>query len=57
VLFGREGTLLAQRFDANKLKLSGEPVRIADERAYGGPTDGRTSFAVSHNGILIFGTA
>jgi Tol biopolymer transport system component len=54
LLFAREGTLLAQRFDANKLELSGEPVRIADELAYGGTTDPRASFAVSQNGILIF---
>jgi dipeptidyl aminopeptidase/acylaminoacyl peptidase len=54
VLFLREGTLLAQRFDAHKLELSGEPVRIAEDLAYGGPTDGRASFAVSQNGILIF---
>src|SRR5262249_37135843 len=55
LLFAREGTLLTQRFDANRLELSGEPVRIADELAYGGgPTDPRAAFAVSQNGILIF---
>jgi serine/threonine protein kinase len=54
LFFVRDGALLAQRFDTNKLELSGEPVRIADELAYGGTTDGRASFAVSQNGILVF---
>jgi Tol biopolymer transport system component/predicted Ser/Thr protein kinase len=54
MLFARDETLFAQRFDAKKLELSGEPVRIADELAYGGPVDPRASFAVSQNGILIF---
>ena len=30
LLFNRGGTVFAQPFDANKLELSGEPIRVAD---------------------------
>jgi Tol biopolymer transport system component len=52
LLFPRQGTLFAQPFDAGKLRLTGEPVGIADEIAYS--QNGRTALAVSQNGVLIY---
>jgi hypothetical protein len=34
ILFVRDGTLMAQRFDATRLRLSGEPVPVAEAVAY-----------------------
>jgi Tol biopolymer transport system component len=53
LLFHREGTLFAQRFDDRSLGLSGEPILIA-ENVVSNPTNGRASFAVSSNGTLIY---
>ena len=49
----RNETLLAQPFDFNELKLTGEQVPIADHVAYN-PGLGRGAFSVSDNGILVF---
>jgi eukaryotic-like serine/threonine-protein kinase len=54
LLFHREGTLFAQTFDAKRLELAGEPIRVADEVAYN--PDGRAAFAASQNGILVYRT-
>ncbi len=53
LLFVRQGTLMAQRFDPNRLRLTGEPVRVAEEVAYN-PSNGRTTFSVSENGVLAY---
>ena len=53
LLFLRNESLLAQPFDANELKLTGEQVPIADQVAYN-PGLGRGAFSVSDNGILVF---
>jgi eukaryotic-like serine/threonine-protein kinase len=53
LLFLREGTLLAQSFDAEKLKLTGEAVPIADGVAYN-PANGRTTFSVPASGVLTY---
>jgi dipeptidyl aminopeptidase/acylaminoacyl peptidase len=53
LLFLREGTLLAQPFDAEKLKLTGEAVPIADGVAYN-PANGRTTFSVPASGVLTY---
>jgi eukaryotic-like serine/threonine-protein kinase len=53
LLFLRNDTLLAQPFDVNELKLTGEQVPIAEHVAYN-PGLGRGAFSVSDNGILIF---
>lgn len=53
LLFLRNETLLAQPFDVNDLKLTGEQVPIADQVAYN-PGLGRGAFSVSDNGILVF---
>jgi eukaryotic-like serine/threonine-protein kinase len=51
LLFHRDGTLLAQAFDANTLTLSGEPVRVADGLAYG--QNGRVAASLSNTGLLV----
>ncbi len=59
VLFVREGTLMAQPFDARRLRLSGEPFPVAQKVGrYGesGPT-GYSPFSVSGNGVLAYGSA
>lgn len=53
VLFTRRGTLLEQRFDADRLQLNGEPARIAEGIAVDVGT-GQAAFSVSQNGILTY---
>jgi Tol biopolymer transport system component len=55
LLFLRQGTLMAQRFDPGRLKLTGEAVRVADEVAYN-PLNGRNTETVSDNGVLAYRT-
>jgi Tol biopolymer transport system component len=55
LLFHRFGTLLAQPFDANRLSLSGEPVRIADGLSVTSLVV--ADFAVSNTGMLLYRTA
>ena len=52
VLFVRNGTLVAQGFDAGALKLKGEPVPIAEPVRTQG--NGGADFSVSQNGVLIY---
>lgn len=52
LLFRREGTLLAQAFDANKLTLSGEPVQITGDVAF--LSNGRSAFSASQSASLIY---
>ena len=57
LLFGREGALLAQPFDAQTRQLSGEPVLVAARVAtlLGTVTNFRYgSFSVSETGMLVF---
>jgi dipeptidyl aminopeptidase/acylaminoacyl peptidase len=53
LLFLRQKTLVAQPFDASSLQLSGEEVPIA-ERISINPGNGRTGFAVSESGLLMY---
>jgi Tol biopolymer transport system component len=53
VLFTREGTLMAQRFDADRLELVGEPFPIAEEISRD-PGVRLAEFSVSTNGILTY---
>ncbi len=57
LFFQRQTTLFAQPFDAGKLRFRGDPVQVAGEVSSG--ADGRGSFAVSQNGVLLYfqGTA
>src|SRR5262249_1634806 len=52
LLYHREGTLYAQPFDARRLSLSGEAIRLADKIPFG--TTGAAAFAASQTGILIY---
>jgi serine/threonine protein kinase len=52
LLFVRENHLMAQPFDADSRKLTGEPVRIAPDIT-GVPGFFRSEFAVSNEGTLV----
>jgi hypothetical protein len=52
MFFLKGRALLAQPFDPVRLTLSGEPIRIADAVDQDAP--GRSSFDVSHNGVLAY---
>src|SRR6185436_14453384 len=51
LLFMRDGTLVAQPFDDKQLKLTGEPVPIAEAL---GSFLNNAFFSVSANGVLIY---
>ena len=53
LVFAREGTLLAQRFDADRAQVSGEPIAVAEPVDWFS-TVGWASFAVSPNGVLAY---
>src|SRR6185369_373478 len=53
LLFVREATLYAQRMDARSFQLSGEPPPIAEEVS-ANENNGRSAFAVSGNGVLVY---
>jgi eukaryotic-like serine/threonine-protein kinase len=53
LLFPREATLFAQRLDPQTFRLTGEPVAVAEDvRSNEG--NGRSAFAVSGNGVLVY---
>ncbi len=54
LLFVRDGTLLAQSFDAKRLTLSGEPLPVA-ERVESTVFPGVMAFSVSDTGVLAYG--
>jgi eukaryotic-like serine/threonine-protein kinase len=54
LLFGREGTLFAQRFDAARAVLGGEPVAIAPSVSTWANNEGFAWFAVSPAGTLAY---
>ncbi len=53
ILFVRDSTLLAQRFDAGRRTIEGEPIAIAQE-VQTVPSSGRSAFTVSENGVLVY---
>lgn len=53
LLFVREGNLLAQRFDLDKLQLLGEPKLLDGPLVYFRPT-GSAIFSSSRNGIIAY---
>ena len=53
LLFIRQGTLMAQPFDAARLELGGEAVPVAEGVQSVGIT-GRAAFTVSDNGVLAY---
>jgi eukaryotic-like serine/threonine-protein kinase len=55
LLYHRQGTLMAQPFDAEHIRLTGEPVPIA-EGVQVNYTVGKAAFAASQNGVLAYRT-
>ncbi len=57
LLFVREGTLVAQGFDAGSLQLRGDPTAIAERigRTGGAAQSGYAPFSASSNGVLAYG--
>jgi eukaryotic-like serine/threonine-protein kinase len=53
VLYVHEGALLAQQVDKNALRLTGEPVRIAEDLDYYRST-GSAAFSLSDAGVLAY---
>ena len=53
LLYLRDGTLLAHRWNLRTLQLEGEPVSIAEDVRSGG-MNGRNGFALSANGVLAY---
>jgi eukaryotic-like serine/threonine-protein kinase len=57
LLFGREGALMAQPFDAAQRQLTGEPFSVAGQvrtNLDNVISSRRRSFSVSENGVLVF---
>lgn len=53
LIYAREGSLMAQRFDLNTLRLSGEPMLVAGSVFHFRPT-GLSRFSVSRSGIISY---
>jgi Tol biopolymer transport system component len=53
LLFLRNDALMAQQFNPDTLKLSGDPFAVAEHVQYN-PALGRAAFSVSENGVLAF---
>ena len=53
LLYVRETTLLAHRWNLDTLRLEGEPVPIAEDVRSGG-ANGRNAFSVSPSGVLAY---
>ena len=54
LVYAREGTLMAQSFDATRAQTTGEPVPIVAEHVEQNPHNARAAFAVSETGVLAF---
>ena len=52
ILYVRQRVLFAQPFDAKRLALAGDPIRIAEGVENSGP--GAAAFSVSSNGVLAY---
>jgi serine/threonine protein kinase len=53
ILFSRDGNLLAQNFNASSVKVSGEPIVIAQHIAFN-PVRRAAQFSVSRTGLLLY---
>ena len=53
LVYGRDGTLIAQPFDASRAETTGDPVPFA-ERLQMNVRNGRAAFAVSEAGVLAY---
>ena len=54
LLFVRDAVLLAQRFDPDRLELSGEAIPVADAQILADPVWRPPPFSASNNGVLAF---
>ena len=54
LVFGRGNTLMAQRFNADRQELSGEPVALIHQLQMGGAPSSRATYAVSESGVLAY---
>jgi serine/threonine protein kinase len=54
LLFGREGTLMAQRFNPDRFELAGDPFPIAEQVGFGAAARVPARFSVSENGVLVY---
>ena len=52
--FVRDDTLMAQRFDAGRLALDGEPVAVAEQLRVAGAPATSGVYAVSQTGVLVY---
>ncbi len=53
LLYNRQGTLMAQPFDADRLQLTGDAVPIAEGVTFN-PFGSYAQFAASDNGVLVY---
>src|SRR5262245_32063276 len=54
VFFGRQGSLMAQSFDPDKLQLSGEPKRVAAGLGFSWFEMANFSFSISNSGGIVW---
>jgi Tol biopolymer transport system component len=54
LLFVRDDTLMAQRLDADRLALSGEPMPVAEQLRIAGAPASSGTYAVSQSGVLVY---
>jgi len=54
LVFGRDGALLAQPFDARRIELTGEPFSLSDKVGSDINSNNISNFSVSDNGVLVF---
>jgi eukaryotic-like serine/threonine-protein kinase len=53
LIYGRQDTLFAQPFDADKFRVTGEPIPVADQLAVMRYAPGSV-YSVSQNGVLVY---
>jgi Tol biopolymer transport system component len=56
LFFLREQTLMAQRFDVERLELSGDAVPVAEGVTMGGASGAAGAFSISDSGVLAYQT-
>ena len=54
LVFGRDGALLAQSFDARQMELTGEPFSLSDKVGSDLLFTNYFTYSVSDNGVLVF---
>lgn len=54
LVYGRSANLYAQKFDADKLTLSGDPVPIVDEKLSYWEPKNYVAYAASDNGTIVY---